>query len=240
MMWPTTTAQPTMPVSSTEDDYVWFPVRITELVETGEYLFQEVWGIANGAVADRIGGRYNTAGDLAYAIDGSTFAVTQAGSEVDVFARRSPGNAGATWELKGFAIAAPVYAQDDDTFFTNLLLTATNTLVEVASISIPAAGTYFIWVEAYSESIIDATAGLVASIPFRIGLTGKDANTVVVDNTTTPNHPAKWFSSTVTLNKYVETTGAEVVKVYAFRGASGSPTWLQASFYITQFGFHRI
>jgi hypothetical protein len=91
-----------------DSDY--FPVRITALLGGGSYLFQEVWSIPGGVIADRIGGRVNTSLDPAYAIDGSTFAATFAGTPVQVLARRSPGSGGTTWELKGFATSLPEYS----------------------------------------------------------------------------------------------------------------------------------
>lgn len=98
--------QPDTPASQFEADLVWFPVRVTSVLGGGQYVFQEVWQVSGGAVADKIGGRFNTSLDPAYAIDGSTFAVTAAASAVQVLARRSPGSGGVQWELKGFAASA--------------------------------------------------------------------------------------------------------------------------------------
>lgn len=93
------TSSPIPPVSSTDPDVVWFPVRVTSVPTVGQYLFQEVWTLPGGIVADKLGGRFNSATDPAYAIDGSTFAVTAAGSPVQVLCRRSPGSAGVGWDL---------------------------------------------------------------------------------------------------------------------------------------------
>jgi len=83
----------------------WFPVRITASFLDGggktAYTFQEVWLDGGAAIADKIGGRVNTSNDPAYAIDGSTFSPTAAGSNVQGLARRGPGAAGQKWELKG-------------------------------------------------------------------------------------------------------------------------------------------
>lgn len=79
----------------------WFPVRITSVLGGGAYLFVEVWATTGGVVADKIGGRINSATSPAYAIDGSTFAATVAGSAVQVNARMAPGSGGVQWELEG-------------------------------------------------------------------------------------------------------------------------------------------
>lgn len=99
---------PVNPTSSAEADSIWFPVRITAAPGGGVYGFQEVWAITGGTVADKVGGRVNAvATDPAYAIDGSTFATTAAGSAVQVLARRADGIGGVGWELKGFSGEVP-------------------------------------------------------------------------------------------------------------------------------------
>lgn len=75
----------------------WFPVRI-ESAEGDGYLFVE-WEIdptGTGRVKD--GGRNNTADDVAYPIDGSTFAADDI-----ALARRAPGMGGVGWELMAMA-----------------------------------------------------------------------------------------------------------------------------------------
>lgn len=89
----------------------WFPVRITASFLDGggktAYTFQEVWLDGGAAIADKIGGRVNTSNDPAYAIDGSTFSPTAAGSNVQGLARRGPGAAGQKWELEAAGGSGP-------------------------------------------------------------------------------------------------------------------------------------
>ena len=81
-------------------DSDWFPVRITSIPTAGLYVFQEVWLGPDGLIADRVGGRVNTANDPAIAIDRTAFTVSAAGSPVQCLARRAVGAGGLLWELK--------------------------------------------------------------------------------------------------------------------------------------------
>lgn len=102
-------AGPILPVSGTAQDESFFPVRITSALIANQYTFVEVWTTPGGVIADKVGGRFNSYADPAYAIDGSTFSVTAAGSPVQVLARRAPGMCGVGWELKGFG-TTPTYS----------------------------------------------------------------------------------------------------------------------------------
>lgn len=129
----------TLPPVPPESD--WFPVRITSIPVAGQNVFQEVWLNTSGVNADRIGGRTNTANDPAYAIDGSTFAVTAAGSAVQCFARRGPGAGGVKWELKGFS--GSIAGEQAFTTILGSALTPDGTLFNAVSVSL-SAGTYLL------------------------------------------------------------------------------------------------
>lgn len=108
-------------------DSDWIPARITAVLGGGQYLWTECWQTSGGVIADRIGGRVNSASDPGYAIDGSTFAVTAAGTAVQCLARRSVGAGGTQWELKGFAGGSVSYksyegSTDVGTFGTDTFL----------------------------------------------------------------------------------------------------------------------
>lgn len=91
--------QPTTPPVPEDSD--WWPCRVTSVPSAGQYLITEVW-LVGGVITDKTGGRFNTSSSPAYAIDGSTFAATSAGSSVQVLARKAVGSGGIGWELKGF------------------------------------------------------------------------------------------------------------------------------------------
>lgn len=155
-------SQPITPVSQTQSDLWWFPVRITATSGNGR-IFQEVWATTGGVIADREGGRVNAADDLAYPIDGGTYGVTAAGSPVEVFARRAEGIAGVGWELKGFENGGLDADQNDD-LAAYTILTSGAYVDTGNSITLPSSGTYFLFCTLTAGGTISAlttTAGTV-------------------------------------------------------------------------------
>ena len=65
------------------------------------YTFVEVWRF-NGAVAQKVGGRYGNASQPGYAVDGNTYTVGQL-----VYVRSADGDAGLDWELTALSSGTP-------------------------------------------------------------------------------------------------------------------------------------
>jgi hypothetical protein len=137
--------RPDIPPVPVDSD--WFPIRVT-LASLGAYLFQEVWAIPSGLIADKIGGRVNTVNDPAYAIDGAVFAATAAGTAVQALARRAVGAGGIQWELKGFAAAGlPIYGIN----LPNIPISSPTAVPSGTPLIIPI-GTFYVFAMGFSLS----------------------------------------------------------------------------------------
>lgn len=164
-MTPPNTLQPDVPASEYESDLIWFPVRVTSAPGGGVYLFTEVWTTPGGVIADKVGGRFNSTADPAYAIDGAAFTVTAAGSAVEVLARRAPGSGGVAWELKGFTSGSSGITNDYATI-GNFTIVIDAFQPVGASFVLPNAGTYLLFYSLSgqaSASAIDANGQYVVS-----------------------------------------------------------------------------
>lgn len=239
--------QPAVPVSQVDSDLVWFPVRITSVLGGGAYTFQEVWITPTSTIQDKTGGRYNGTLDKAYAIDGSTFAVTAAGSAVQVFARRAMGVGGVGWELKGFG--GTTAFEIGSTPLTNLILSPVNTVIEVASIVFPSGGSFFVWgtlaaIASFSTSTVMSTAGIgfwlgsgtgssdafsAASLPAQCAGNSAPLNTVAAY---TPSVSSMGYAGSV--------LAGSSLKVLAIRYETGTASWASATLLPGSFGCHLI